>query len=51
VKGGYHSRYYPKALQADNGTIFVFGHLGADDDYGKRDQSIWMDTFKLAKRQ
>lgn len=39
--------YYPRAAQAANGRIFVFGHVGGDDAYGKSDQSIVMDSFRL----
>ena len=42
------SGYYPRSVQADDGRIHVFGHVGGDDPYGKRDQSIIMDTFRLA---
>jgi hypothetical protein len=43
----YQSRYYPRSLQAADGTIFVFSHVGSDNAYGERDQSIVMDTFRL----
>ena len=42
--------YYPRSLQAKDGTIFVFGHIGGDDAYGKVDQSIVMDRFKLMNK-
>ena len=42
--------YYPRAVQAADGRIFVFGHVGGDDAYGKVDQSIVMDTFRLVCR-
>lgn len=42
--------YYPRAVQAADGRIFVFGHLGGDDAYGKVDQSIVMDSFRLVSR-
>jgi hypothetical protein len=41
--------YYPRSVQARNGTIHVFGHVGADDAYGARDQAIVMRTFRLAQ--
>jgi hypothetical protein len=41
--------YYPRAVQAADGRIFVFGHVGGDDAYGKSDQSIVMDSFQLKK--
>jgi hypothetical protein len=39
--------YYPRSVQARDGRIFVFGHVGGDDAYGKVDQSIVMDSFRL----
>jgi hypothetical protein len=41
--------YYPRSVQSQDGTIFVFGHIGGDDAYGKVDQAIVMDRFKLVK--
>jgi hypothetical protein len=43
--------YYPRSVQAADGRIFVFGHIGGDDAYGKVDQSIVMDSFRLMKKQ
>jgi hypothetical protein len=43
--------YYPRAVQAENGLIVVIGHIGGDDAYGAVDQSIVMDSFRLAKRK
>ena len=40
--------YYPTSVQAADGTIHIFGHVGGDDDYGERDQSITMDSFRLS---
>jgi len=42
--------YYPRSVQAGDGRIFVFGHVGGDDAYGKVDQSIVMDSFRLVCR-
>lgn len=39
--------YYPRSLQTKDGWILVFGHLGGDDEYGKVDQAIVMDSFRL----
>lgn len=39
--------YYPRSVQAKEGRIFVFGHVGGDDPYGEADQSIVMDSFRL----
>jgi hypothetical protein len=44
------SAYYPRSVQAADGRIFVFGHVGGDDAYGKVDQSIVMDSFRLVRR-
>ncbi len=41
--------YYPRSVQAKDGTIFLFGHIGGDNAYGSVDQSIVMDSFKLAE--
>lgn len=40
--------YYPRSVQTKDGQIFVFGHVGGDDAYGKVDQSIVMDSFRPA---
>ena len=45
----YVSNYYPRAIQTRNGVVHVFGHKGFDNPYGKVDQSITMDTFRLAR--
>ena len=44
------SAYYPRAVQTSDGRIFVFGHVGGDDAYGKVDQSIVVDSFRLEKK-
>lgn len=41
--------YYPRSVQANDGRIFIFGHVGSDDAYGKVDQSIVMDSFRLTE--
>ena len=41
------THYYPRAVQAANGRIYVFGHVGGDNAYGSADQSIMMDRFRL----
>jgi hypothetical protein len=43
----YRSGYYPRAVQTGDGVVHVFAHVGADDPYGRTDQSIIMDTFRL----
>ena len=43
------SAYYPRAVQSQDGKIFVFSHFGSDDPYGATDQSIVMDHFRLKK--
>lgn len=42
--------YYPRSVQTRDGRILVFGHVGGDDAYGKADQSIVMDSFRLGQR-
>lgn len=39
--------YYPRSVQAEDGTIYVFGHIGGDNSYGSVDQAIVMDSFRL----
>lgn len=48
LNGPYKSRYYPRALQGDDGMIYIFAHNGSDNPYGAVDQSIDMDVFRLA---
>lgn len=43
------SGYYPTAVQTPDGWICVFWHRGGDDPYGKRDQYIGMDRFRLQR--
>lgn len=40
--------YYPRSLQMSAGTICVFAHRGWDNAFGQVDQSVVMDTFRLA---
>lgn len=40
--------YYPCSLQLDDGEILVVSHIGSDDAYGKVDQSIVLDAFRLS---
>jgi hypothetical protein len=44
------SAYYPRSVQTADGRIFVLGHVGGDDPYGKVDQSVVMDSFRLRKK-
>ncbi len=44
------TRYYPRSLQTEDGRIYVFAHNGWDNAYGEVDQSIVMDTFRLARK-
>ena len=39
--------YYPTAVQTPDGWIYVFWHRGGDNPYGKVDQYIGMDRFRL----
>lgn len=42
--------YYPRSVQLADGRIIVIGHVGRDDPYGKVDQSIVADSFRLVIR-
>lgn len=42
--------YYPRTVQTSDGRIFIFAHVGSDDPYGKVDQSIVMDAFRLRRK-
>ena len=42
--------YYPHATQLDDGTILAVGHIGSDDPYGKTDQAIVLNRFRLEGR-
>jgi len=44
------TRYYPRSVQVEDGTIYVFAHNGWDNAYGSFDQSIVMDKFRLTKK-
>jgi len=39
--------YYPHAVQLEDGMVLIAGHIGNDDPYGKADQSIVLDRFRL----
>jgi hypothetical protein len=41
------SPYYPQATQLRDGRILIVGHVGSDDVYGKVNQSIVQQTFRL----
>jgi len=43
--------YYPRSVQAADGTIHVFGHKGGDNSYGSVDQEIVMDSFRLVAKK
>jgi hypothetical protein len=44
------SAYYPRSLQAADGRVLLFGHVGGDDAYGAVDQSVVVDSFRLEKK-
>ncbi|MDB5323287.1 MAG: hypothetical protein JWN40_4918 [Phycisphaerales bacterium] len=48
LPGARPSAYYPRSLQDADGQIYIFSHIGGDDAYGAVDQSIRMDTLRLA---
>lgn len=41
------TNYYPRCVQAADGRILIFAHVGGDNAYGTVDQAITMDTFRL----
>ncbi|MEO6436754.1 MAG: sialidase family protein [Tepidisphaeraceae bacterium] len=41
------SSYYPRATLLKDGRVLVVGHVGGDDEYGKVDQTIVQQTFRL----
>ncbi len=41
------SPYYPRATLLKDGRVLVVGHVGGDDEYGKVDQTIVTQTFRL----
>jgi hypothetical protein len=43
------SPYYPQAVELKDGRILIVGHAGGDDEYGKVDQTIVQQTFRLEK--
>lgn len=41
------SSYYPRSVQTPDGQILAIGHRGGDDPYGKVDQAILLDRFRI----
>jgi hypothetical protein len=41
------TKYYPRALQLDDGKIVCIGHVGGDNVYGTVNQAIVEQTFRL----
>jgi hypothetical protein len=50
LPGAKPSAYYSRSLQDADGQVYIFSHIGGDDAYGAVDQSIRMDTFRLAAK-
>ncbi|NQT12216.1 MAG: exo-alpha-sialidase [Planctomycetes bacterium] len=48
LEGAPPTRYYPRSVQAEDGRIYIFAHVGGDNPYGSVDQSIVMDRFRLS---
>jgi hypothetical protein len=42
------TQYYPRSLQTADGTVYIFAHRGWDNAFAQVDQSVVMDTFRLA---
>ena len=49
LRQAYRTCYYPRSFQAMDGRIYIFSHQGSDDPYGKTDQAIIMDIFRLVR--
>jgi hypothetical protein len=47
---GPGTAYYPRSVQLVDGQIFVFAHVGGDDAYGKVDQSVVLESFRLVTK-
>jgi hypothetical protein len=43
--------WYPTALQRGDGLVLCASHIGGDDEYGARDESIVLDTFRVGLRR
>jgi hypothetical protein len=39
--------YYPRAVQLADGTVLAAGHTGGDDAYGRGDQTVVLDRYRL----
>jgi hypothetical protein len=50
LKATYKSYYYPRSVQTKDGMIYVASHVGSDNAYGKKDQSIILDSFRLKQK-
>ncbi len=42
------TRYYPRAVQLEDGSIICLAHMGGDDVYGFTDQAIVQQTLRLS---
>jgi hypothetical protein len=49
LPGAQHTQYYPRSVQAADGTVYVLSHSGGDYWYGQGDESIQLQRFRVAE--
>ena len=49
LPGAQNTQYYPRSVQAADGTIYVLSHVGGDYWYGEGDESIQLQRFRVAQ--
>jgi hypothetical protein len=49
LPGAHNTRYYPRSVQAADGTVYVLSHVGGDYWYGEGDESIQLQRFRVAQ--
>ena len=49
LPGAKNTYYYPRSVQAADGTIYVLSHPGGDYWYGQGDESIQLQRFRVAQ--
>jgi hypothetical protein len=49
LPGAHDTQYYPRSVQAADGTVYVISHVGGDYWYGEGDESIQLQRFRVAQ--
>ena len=49
LPGAHNAQYYPRSVQAADGTVYVLSHVGGDSSYGEFDESIQLQRFRVAQ--